>query len=77
MPTVDIKCPVGPQKLLMRLKLDGKRPSIVEGNLLELNCDECKKNMRRQRMAVVRVLHRYDLLGRLIETEVVTPDKQD
>jgi hypothetical protein len=70
-PTVDIKCPVGPRKLLMKLQLNGEKPSFAEGNLIELACDDCKKRLRQRRMAVARVLHRYNFLGELIESEIV------
>lgn len=72
MPTIDIRCPEGPRKLLMKLQINGERPTFTEGNLIELSCDHCKATLRRGRMKVTRVLHRYDLSGELIETEVVS-----
>lgn len=68
MPEVEIRCPVGPRRLLSKLLLSGERPSVVEGNLIEFSCDDCKRTHRRRRRYVTRVLHRYDLTGELIET---------
>lgn len=67
MPTVDLRCPVGPKKLLAKMVTDGNRPHIVSGNLVELNCDFCKQSRRRQGQQVNRVLHRFNLAGELVE----------
>lgn len=72
MPTIDIRCPEGPRKLLMKLQINGEKPTYTDGNLIELSCDHCKATLRRRRMAVTRVLHRFDLAGELIETEVIS-----
>jgi hypothetical protein len=40
-------------------------------NLIELECPDCKVRKRRAGQPVRRVLHRYDFLGRLVETLVV------
>jgi hypothetical protein len=70
---VDLRCPVhapcDPGKLLARLRLAGGQPSFVKpDNLIELDCPACKTARRRQGRPVRRVLHRYDLLGEMIET---------
>jgi hypothetical protein len=49
----------------------GEHPKIVEGNLVELSCDDCKKTMRQQGKPVLRVLHRFNLLGELVESEAI------
>lgn len=72
MPTIDIRCPEGPKKLLMKLQINGERPTYTDGNLIELSCDHCKSTLRKQGLRLSRVLHRFDLAGELIETEVVT-----
>ena len=60
-------CPAG--KLLAKLKLSGGQPSYVKpDNLIELECADCAKRLRRQGQRVRRVLHRYDFLGNLVET---------
>lgn len=68
MGTVEVRCPVGPQRLLSKLRLSGEKPTYVEGNLIEFACDDCKRNLRRRGQTVSRVLHRYNFLGELVET---------
>ena len=70
MDVVDIRCPVGPRSLLMRLRLNGERPSVNDSNLLELACDSCKSALRKQGKSVVRVLHLYDFTGALSHTRI-------
>jgi hypothetical protein len=75
---VEVRCPVPaelpdgtcrPGKLLLKLRLAGRRPAFVHpDNLIELACEECKHRARKAGRPVRRVLHRYDLAGRLIET---------
>ena len=57
----EARCDKNPSKLMFK---------IVEGNLLEVACDDCKKRMRREGKQVKIVLHRYDVTGELIETEI-------
>lgn len=70
METVEIRCPVGPRRLLSKLLIDGDHPHVTEGNLIEFSCDDCKKTLRRQGKDAYRVLHRYDLAGTLVESVV-------
>ncbi len=66
---IDLRCPYGPRKLLSRIIHDGDRPTIVDGNLIEMNCIGCRDHMRRNGDPdVLRVLHRFNLLGELVET---------
>lgn len=70
--TIDIRCPEDPRRLFLKLKRSGENTPVVDGNLIELACYECSKTLRnRGQRDIVRVLHRYDLAGELIETEVV------
>lgn len=55
----------------MRLQLNGERPHVNSDNLLELACEACKARLRKQDPNVALVLHRYDFLGTLIESEYV------
>ncbi len=72
METIDIRCPEDPRRLFLKLKRSGEDTPVVDGNLIELACYECCKALRHQgQRNVVRVLHRYDLAGELVETEVV------
>lgn len=75
---VDVRCPVGPQALLMRLKVPGSGTEgrVIETDtlpLLELACRDCARLMRRSgHEDVTRVLHRFDMFGNLAETLVET-----
>ena len=68
--TVEIRCPVGPRRLLSKLRLQGKSLVITEGNLIEFSCDDCKRTMRKTEPEIHRVLHQYDLAGDLVQTIV-------
>jgi len=64
-------CPAG--RLLAKLRMAGQKPSYVHpDNLIEMSCPDCLKRERRGGRRVARVLHRYDFLGRHVETLVVT-----
>lgn len=72
METVEIRCPIGPRRLLSKLLVAGEQPKHVEGNLIEFSCEDCKRTLRKkQDPTIVRVLHRYDLAGTLVETLIV------
>lgn len=66
---IEIRCPVGPRRLLFKMRLSGE-PLHVSGNLIELHCPDCTRFARKDDPAVVRVLHRFDLAGDLVESEV-------
>lgn len=68
---VELRCPEHPMRLFAKLHLDGMTPPVVDGNLLEMACDVCKRRLRDSEIDLVRVLHRYDLTGELVETELV------
>ena len=67
---VDLRCPVNRSRLLARVKRD-PAVQIVEGNLVEVACTHCRNEMRRSDPTVLRVLHRFNVLGDLVETETV------
>lgn len=73
MATVEVRCPGNMRRLFMKLQLEGDKPLITEGNLLEFACSDCRKEHIRLGDPVRLVLHRYDFLGRPIETEVLRP----
>lgn len=41
---------------------------IIDGNLIEFSCQNCKKALKDKGVIVSRVLHRYNILGELVET---------
>lgn len=63
---VDLRCP-GMGKLLGRAA-----PSAQPGGVVELACWSCAKARRDAGTPCARVLHRFNLLGELLATEVVT-----
>ena len=68
---VDLRCDVNPSRLLGRIKDPDSGVQIVDGNLIEIACNWCKKSARRNDSAVRLVVHRYNVVGELVETEVV------
>lgn len=65
---LDVRCPVDPRRLFMRMA----RGVVCEGNLVEVACRECASRLRRDGEPDVRqVLHRYDISGECIESEIV------
>lgn len=67
---VEIRCPIGPKRLLSKLLMSGERPTVTDGNLIEFSCTDCRKELRTKGRSVSRVLHRYDLSGELIESVI-------
>lgn len=63
---VDLRCPADSRRLFGRVLADG---TIVDGNLIEIACDDCKKTARRRGERIARVLHRFNVLGECVETE--------
>lgn len=69
---IELRCPVGPRKLFAKLRLEGVQPTMTSGNLLELSCQDCRRRARSEgRPDVGFVLHRFDILGNLVETVVI------
>jgi hypothetical protein len=68
----EVRCPVGPRRLFMRMKQAGERPAYIHPeNWVEFSCYDCRRELRQRGKDVKRVLHRYDLSGELIETLTV------
>lgn len=67
---IELRCPVGPRKLLAKVRLEGLKPVVVEGNLLELACRDCTRTLRATEPDVRLVVHRFDLAGTLVESYV-------
>lgn len=68
MSTVEVRCPVGPQRLLSKLRLEGKQPTYTEDNLIEFACSDCKRTLRRDGHTVNIVLHQYNFIGEHVRT---------
>ena len=68
---VEVRCPLGPRQLFTKLKLgEASGIYIHPANLIEFPCGDCRRRMSREHGRVVRVFHRFNFLGELIETVV-------
>lgn len=65
---VEVRCPVGPQKLFTKLKLGEEFGKYLPGNLIEFTCGDCARALSRERGQRFRVFHRFNFLGELIST---------
>lgn len=68
--TVEVRCPVGPQKLFTKLKLGEESGGYLPNGLIEFSCSDCAKRIGRVMQQRVRVFHRFDFAGELIQTVV-------
>ncbi len=67
--TVEVRCPVGPRKLFTKLKLGEEFATYVaDSNLIEFTCRDCAKALSRASGETVRVFHRFNFAGELVET---------
>jgi hypothetical protein len=66
---VEIRCPVGPQKLFTKLKLGEETARYIHpANLIEFTCSDCARRVSREQGRRLRVFHRYDFAGELVES---------
>lgn len=73
---IDIRCTAGPKRLLCKIKANGEEPTYVDnGLLIEFACSDCCRSLRKQGYDVGRVLHRYNIAGELVETQIVQRDE--
>ena len=68
---VELRCPTGPRKLFAKLRMSGILAPVTEDNLIELSCQDCRRRLRGEGDVVKLVLHRFNIAGNLIETEIV------
>lgn len=66
--TVEVRCPVGPRKLFTKLKLGEETGGYLPNGLIEFSCSDCSKRLAREYGRRVRVFHRFNFIGELIET---------
>jgi hypothetical protein len=66
-PMVELRCPADMSKLLGRAAW-----SPMPEGLVELACNNCARARRAAGEPCVRVLHRFNLLGELVATQIVT-----
>lgn len=66
---VEVRCPVGPQRLFTKLHLGEETARVVQpDNLIEFSCADCRGRISRERGEPVEVFHRYNFLGELVVT---------
>lgn len=70
MNTVEVRCPVGPQKLFTKLKLGEEFGKYLPGNLIEFTCSDCAKRLGRERGQRLRVYHSFNFIGELVRTSI-------
>lgn len=67
---VEVRCPNGPQRLFTKLRLGEECARMVQpANLIEFSCSDCTRRTSRTGEPV-RVFHRYNFVGDLIETVI-------
>lgn len=65
---VEVRCPVGPRRLFTKLRLGEETARMVQpANLIEFSCSDCTGRAR-QRGQDVKVFHRFNFAGYLVET---------
>jgi len=67
---LELRCPVGPKQLLGKVIRETGHIPVDDSNLMELSCRDCSRFLRRTEPDVLRVVHRYNLLGELVENVV-------
>jgi len=68
--TVEVRCPVGPQKLFTKLKLGEEIGGYLPGGLIEFTCSDCARRLGREQGQRLRVFHRFNFLGELVDSQV-------
>jgi hypothetical protein len=66
---VDVRCPVTPRRLFAKLQL-GEAEVDRSDNTLTVACLDCRTARRRMGQPCTLVLHRFNMLGACLGTEV-------
>lgn len=69
---IELRCPAGPKALLAKMVMRGETPTYDSWNLMELSCRDCSKIARKSDSEVIRVVHRFNILGELVESVKIT-----
>lgn len=67
---VELRCPIGPRALLAKVVKLGDHHARTSDNLLELSCRDCRRTERVRDPSVSLVVHRFNVLGELVESAV-------
>ena len=71
---IELRCNSNPLRLLAKIRQPQSGVEIVEGNLIEIACDHCKRTQRQVDPTVRLVVHRWNVVGELVETEIIGPE---
>ena len=72
---IELRCPLGPRALLAKSVVLGDVAHVnKELNLMEISCRDCCKAARQRNPKTKRVLHRFNVLGQLVESVVQEDD---
>jgi hypothetical protein len=71
---IDLRCPVGAKALLGKVVENGESAFVTSDNLLELACRDCTRAARRVNPKVMHVVHRFNVLGQLVESIATESD---
>lgn len=68
---IDLRCPFGPKQLLAKVVQHGDYHGMTpDRTLMELSCRDCAKRERKKDPAVSFVVHRFNVLGQLVESVI-------
>lgn len=62
----ELRCPVNPLRLFMKIE----DAHLIEGNVISIACQDCRKDMRKTGIVVSRVIHRFNVIGECLDTLV-------
>jgi hypothetical protein len=66
---VEVRCPVGPQRLFFKLRLGTEVARMIQpSNHLEISCSDCARSLTRRAGTPMRVFHRFNFAGELVQT---------
>lgn len=68
---LELRCTEGFGKLLGKWFRTGMPLPVDPENMAELPCADCKRRMKREHPEIRFVLHRFNVLGELVDTIVV------
>lgn len=71
---IELRCPIGPKALLGKMVLANEPVHRTDGNLLELHCRDCTKRIKQNDATIVRICHRFDVLGELVMSTITHED---
>lgn len=72
---IELRCPVGPRALLAKSVVLGDVAQVNrELNLMEISCRDCVKRARLRNPKIKRILHRFNVLGQLVESVIQEED---